>query len=183
MSLESLVDEIRSRGEAELRTLGEARAKETAAIAAARDQKIERLRQESARSLELEAARLRAQRIAAAKLAARKLLYSAREERLERSLDETRNLLAEFTDEPEYANVLKRMFATASDLLGSSVTVSGRSEDAALLRKVAGKVFDATPRSIVGGLIAETPDGRRRLDFSFDELLRLRGDKVRELVA
>lgn len=183
MSLEALVDEIRSRGESELRTLAEQRTQEEAAIAAARDQRIDELRREAARSLELEAARLRAQRIAAAKLSARKLLYSAREERLERSLEESRSLLSEFTDEPEYANVLKRMIATASDALGSSVSVSGRAEDAALLRKVAGKAFDATPRPILGGLVAETPDGRRRLDLSFDELLRLRGDKVRELVA
>ncbi len=183
MSLETLVDEIRSRGESELRTLAEQRAKEEAASAAARDRKIEELRRDSARSVELESTRLRAQRIAAAKLAARKLLYSAREQRLERSLEETRTLLADYTSEPEYANVLKRMFGTATDTLGGSVNVSGRAEDAALLRRIAGKAFDPTPRPILGGLVAETPDGRRRLDFSFDELLRLRGDKVRELVA
>jgi len=32
-------------------------------------------------------------------------------------------------------------------------------------------------------LIAETPDGSRRLNLSFDELLRLREDRVRELLA
>jgi vacuolar-type H+-ATPase subunit E/Vma4 len=183
MTLESLIDEIRAHGEAEVKALAEARSRQEAEIAAARDRRITELRTEGARSTELEAARVKAQRIAAAKLAARKLLYAAREQRLSQSLEATRAKLAEFTDDPEYANVLKRMFSTASDALGAPLKVTGRAEDAALLRRVAGKSFDATPRTILGGLIAETPDGRRRLDFSFDELLRLRGDKVRELVA
>lgn len=183
MPLETLVEEIRARGEGELKALAAQRTKEEAAIDAARDQKIDELRREAARALEVESSRLRAQKIAAAKLASRKLLYAAREQRLERSIVDTRGLLSNFTEEPDYANVLKRMFSAASETLGGAVSVSGRSEDAALLRRVAGKSFDPTPRPILGGLVAETPDGRRRLDFSFDELLRLRGDKVRELVA
>lgn len=183
MSLENLVDEIRARGEAELRALGESRARDEASLAADRDRRIDALRAEGARTTELEVARLRAQRLAAANLAARKLLYAAREQRLARSLEETRTKLAEFTEEAEYSAVLKRMVAAASAALGSSIKVTGRTDDAALLRRIAGKSFDASPRAILGGLVAETPDGRRRLDFSFDELLRLRGDKVRELVA
>ncbi len=183
MSLESLVDEIRARGEADLKSVADGRSAEEAKIATDRDAKIDRLRADAARAIELEAARLKAQKLAAAKLAARKLLYAAREQRLGRTLEETRSMLASFTDEAEYAGVLKRMFAAASESLGSTLRVTGRAEDAALLKRIAGKSFDPTPRRIVGGLVAETPDGRRRLDFSFDELLRLRGDKVRELVA
>jgi hypothetical protein len=33
------------------------------------------------------------------------------------------------------------------------------------------------------GLLAETLDGDRQLNLSFDELLRLREDRVRELLA
>lgn len=183
MSLESLVDEIRARGENELRSVADARARREAEIAAARDRRVEELRTEAARTTEIESARLQAQKIAAAKLAARKLLYGAREQRLVRSLEETRGLLADFTNDPEYAEVLKRMFAAASGTLGTSLKVAGRADDAALLKRIAGKAFDPTPKAIVGGLIAESPDRRRRLDLSFDELLRLRGDTVRALVA
>jgi vacuolar-type H+-ATPase subunit E/Vma4 len=75
------------------------------------------------------------------------------------------------------------MVAVATDSLGKQVRVSGRSEDAALLAKVGGNGFDPTPQAILGGLIAETPDGSRRLNLSFDELLRLREDRVREILA
>jgi vacuolar-type H+-ATPase subunit E/Vma4 len=183
MSLESLVDEIRRKGEVELQSIAARRAAETARIVADRDRKVEEVRSQSARATEVEVQRERAQRLAAAKLRSRKLLYEAREQRLEGAIAETRELLRGFTASPAYPAVLRRMCTVANDELGKSVRVSGRAEDAGVLGKVAGKSFDPTPRPILGGLIAETPDGTRRLNLSFDELLRLREDKVRELLA
>jgi vacuolar-type H+-ATPase subunit E/Vma4 len=183
MTLESLVEEIRRKGEAELRTIEERRAAETSRIVADRDQKVEEIRSQSARATEAEVHRERAQRVAAAKLRSRKLLYEAREKRLENAIAETQTLLRDFTTSSAYPNVLRRMFGVASDALGKPVRVSGRAEDAGVLAKVAGKSFDPTPQPILGGLIAEAPDGSRRLNLSFDELLRLREDKVRELLA
>ncbi|HTT14540.1 MAG TPA: V-type ATP synthase subunit E family protein [Thermoplasmata archaeon] len=183
MSLESLVDEIRRRGEAELAEIEAATAAETAKIAAERDRRVREVRAAAARATELEVARETAQRLAAAKLEARKLLYEARETRMRSALGETRTLLADFTRSSAYPAVLKRMVAAATDALGKQVRISGRAEDASVLQKAAGKAYDPTPRAIVGGLVAETPDGSRRLNLSFDELLRLREDRVRELLA
>ncbi len=183
MSLESLVDEIRRRGEAELAGIQGEKTRETGRIASERDQRIAALRSATQRATEAEVARERAQRLAAAKLASRKLLYEAREQRMERALEETQKLLSDFTRNPTYPAVLKRMVGAATDTLGKSVRISGRAEDASQLQKAAGKAFDPTPRSILGGVVAETADGNRRLNLSFDELLRLREDKVRELLA
>ncbi len=183
MSLESLVDELRARGEAELKASAAQRDAELAKIASERDAKVAQLRADAAKATAAEAARDRAQRIAAAHLAARRLLYEAREERLDAGFDATRQLLAALTEQPEYANVLRRQVAAATSRLGKSVRVFGRAEDASLLARLAGKSFDPAPRAILGGLVAETPDGRRRLDLSFDELLRQRADAVRGLLA
>ena len=183
MSLESLVDEIRRRGEADLAAVTAARAAELAKIAAERDRRLEELRSENARATESEVARERAQRLAAAKLQARKLLYEAREKRLTSAVAETRALLSDYTRSAQYPAVLKRMVAVAIDALGKQLRISGRAEDATLLQKAAGKSFDSTPQPILGGLVAETPDGSRRLNLSFDELLRLREDRVREILA
>jgi vacuolar-type H+-ATPase subunit E/Vma4 len=183
MTLEALVEEIRRRGEAELKeTLANQRA-EASKIEKERDRRVAEIEESSARATEIEVAREKAQRIAAAKLQSRKMLYEAREKRLEEGLRETRELLAAFTSTPAYPNVLKKMVDAATAALGKQLRVSGRSEDAAALQKVAGKSFDPTAQPIVGGLIAETPDGSRRLNLSFDELLRLREDRVRELLA
>lgn len=183
MSLESLVEEIRRKGASELQSIAERRAAETARTLADRDRKVEEIRMQSERATEVEVQRERAQRIAAAKLRSRKLLYEARERRLEGAISETRELLRGFTTSAEYPGVLRRMCAVANEALGNSIRVSGRAEDARLLSKAAGKSFDPTPQPILGGLIAETPDGSRRLNLSFDELLRLHEDKVRELLA
>jgi len=183
MSLEDLVEEIRRRGEAELRSIQQAQTEEAARIAAERDRRIGEIRAESQRATEAEVARERAQRLAAAKLQARKQLYEAREKRLSSAIEGTRRLLLGYTATSAYAPTLKRMFQAATDQLGKSVRVMGRSEDASLLTKVAGKSFDPTPAPILGGLIAETTDGSRRLNLSFDELLRLKEDRVRELLA
>jgi len=183
MSLETLVEEIRRRGEADLAAVTAQRDAELGAIVAERDRRIAQVRAESARATEAAVARERAQRLAAAKLQARKLLYEAREQRLGNAVGETRTLLQEFTRSTQYPAVLKRMAATAADELGKQLRISGRTEDAYMLAKVAGKNFDPTPQPILGGLIAETPDGSRRLNLAFDELLRLHEDRVRELLA
>jgi len=183
MSLESLVEEIRRRGEAELASTATARAAEEAKIDSEREARIAAIRKEATRLAEADIGRERAQRIAAANLAARKLLYGAREARLVTALEETKELLREFTETADYPATLRAMLRAARAELGDSVRVSGRKEDASALAKLAGKSFDPAPRPILGGLVAETPDQSRRLDLSFDELLRLRGDRVRELLA
>jgi vacuolar-type H+-ATPase subunit E/Vma4 len=183
MSLESLVEEIRRHGEADESAILARTAEATARLAEDRDRQIAELRAQAKKATEAEVARERAQRLAAAKLKARKALYEAREARLSGAIAETRGLLQQYTRTAAYPAVLKRMVQAANDELGAKIRISGRAEDAALLQKVAGKSFDPTPRAILGGLVAETADGNRRLNLSFDELLRLREDKVRELLA
>jgi vacuolar-type H+-ATPase subunit E/Vma4 len=183
MTLEDLVEEIRRRGEAELGKITSDRDRQAAEITSDRDRRLSEIRIESERASAADIARERTQRIAAAKLHSRKLLYEAREARLARSIEETRALLREYTGSAEYPAVLKRMLGVATSTLGRQVRVSGRTEDAVVLQKVAGRSFDPEPRPILGGLIAETPDRSRRLNLSFDELLRFREDQIRELLA
>ncbi|MGI0154767.1 MAG: hypothetical protein ACREDE_01320, partial [Thermoplasmata archaeon] len=86
MSLENLVEEIRQHAEAELKSTLEQQRAEAARILADRDRRIADLRASSQRATEAEVARERTQRIAAAKLQSRKMLYEAREQRLEKGL-------------------------------------------------------------------------------------------------
>jgi vacuolar-type H+-ATPase subunit E/Vma4 len=183
MSLENLVDEIRARGQAELEQVVSARDRELAKIASERDAAIASLREASARSTDSEVARDRAQRLAAAHLSSRRILYEAREELLTEGLGGAREALLGLVEGLDYPSILKRMIASATARLGKGVRISGRAEDAGVLSRLAGKAFDETERPILGGVVAETPDGRRRLDLSLDELLRQRADAVRGLLA
>lgn len=183
MGLDRLVEEIRLRGEADLKAESDRLEAEAARIAADRDQRIASLRAESQRLAELEAGRERAQRIAGARQAARKLAYEARERQMADALAQSRQLLQAFTKDARYPAVLKRMVAAATEELGKGLKIYGRAEDAAALKTAAGKAFDDRAAPILGGLIAETSDGSRRLNLSFDELLRLREDRLRDLLA
>jgi|GEM_PF-430277 len=183
MSLERLVDEIRQRAEAEIAQERARLQAESSRIVDERDRQVQAIATESERIAQLEIARERAQRLARAKLEARKRVFESRERRMGKLLDASRSLLADYTESDEYAPLLKRLYGVAVATLGKQVKVRGRAEDASLLRSIAKGAFDDEPVPIVGGLIAETPAGDRRLNLSFDELLRLREDQVRGLLA
>ncbi len=183
MSLERLVEEIRSRGQAELQGIADHVKTESEHIVEERERRIQEITQETERQGTLEANRERTQLVAAAKLRSRQKLYEAREARLENALLETRELLGAYTASPQYPLVLERMYRVAQAELGNDVVIRGRTEDGPLLTRIAGQAFQPQPEPIVGGLVAETPDRRRRLNLSFDELLRLREDRVRELLS
>lgn len=182
MTLDRLVEEIRLRAQAELAQETARQSTEEASIAADRDRRIAQIQDESAKAAQRDIARERAQRVAGAKLQARKLVFEAEEAQMGASLAKTRDLLSAYTDSDDYPKVLKRMVAYANDALGKPVKVTGRAEDAVVLKKLAGASFDPAPQSILGGVVAESADGARRLNLSFDELLRLREDRVRELL-
>lgn len=183
MSLEDLVEEIRRRGETDLAKVRSDREQAEKTLTAERERRLAEIHAESERMSAGEVARDRTQRLAAAKLQSRKMLYEAREARLTRALEETKTLLSEYTRSSAYPATLKKMVGVATASLGKQIRVRGRDEDAAVLAQAAGKLFDPAPQPILGGLIAETTDGSRRLNLSFDELLRLREDRVRDLLA
>lgn len=184
MTLERLVEEIRAQAERELDEERKRTDAEEQQIAQDRDRRTRQIGEESHRLTEAEASREQAQRVAAAKMQARKLVYETRERKTGEALVEVRKVLSDYTRGGDYPAVLKRMFAVATDRLGKQVKISGRAEDASLLKAACGKSFDdATPVPILGGMIAETSDGSRRLNLSFDELLRLREDEVRSLLS
>jgi len=182
MSLERLIEEVQVRNEAAVQAEARRQQAERDRILAERDRRIETLHGEIARQSEAESARERVQRLASAKLEARKRLFEAQERRTRAEIEQVRGLLGEFTGSPEYPKVLQGMVDLAVRELGRSVKVGGRVEDAPVLRTVAGKSYDPDPRPILGGIVATTPDGHRSLDLSLDELLRLRESQVREIL-
>lgn len=182
MGLDQLVQEIQSRAQEELAKERSRIESEQAKISADLDQRLAAIREENERLATSEIGRERAQRLASARLQGRKLVDEAKEGEMENALHEVRDLLDQYTRTKEYAQLLKKMYQTAAEILGGPIRVSGRKEDQTLLESVAGKALQKTPVPISGGLIAETPNGERRLNLSFDELLRLRENKVRSIL-
>jgi vacuolar-type H+-ATPase subunit E/Vma4 len=183
MSLDRLLDEIRAQGAQELAQAEEKSSSEKLRIVNDRDRRVKQLRSDLETQATNEARRQHGQKIAGARMQARKLEYEAQEAALEGSLASVRDMLKEYTRSTEYPDALARMYAFAVDELGKDVRVMGRAEDASALKNLAGKGFVTQAQPILGGLIAETADGDRRLTLTFDELLRFREDRLRELLA
>ncbi|MFZ0829980.1 MAG: V-type ATP synthase subunit E family protein [Thermoplasmata archaeon] len=182
MSLERLVAEIESRAQQEIASEQARFEKEQAEILADRTRRIAVIRSETLRRATQDASRERTRRIAGARLAAKKLGYEYQEARTKELLETVKTQLAAYAGSPEYPKLMKRMYAAATSRLGKDVKIRGRAEDAKLLRSIAGNGFEETAVSVTGGFVAETSDGTRRLNLTFDELLRLREDELRSLL-
>jgi vacuolar-type H+-ATPase subunit E/Vma4 len=178
MSLDRLVEEVRVRSrsdvEAEKARAGEAVRK----IMAERDAELKRIAEEGARSVALETARIRARELAKARVEGRKLVFAARRRAADRAIADARERLQGYTASKEYADLLEQLYEHAVARLGKSVRLIGRAEDAAILKSLQGKGPAPGTAPILGGLIAESADKSRRLDLSFDELLRRREDEL-----
>jgi vacuolar-type H+-ATPase subunit E/Vma4 len=182
MSLERLVAEIESRAQQQIAAEQARFEKEQAEIVADRARRIEAIRTNVLRQATQEAARERTRRVAGARLEAKKLGYEYQEARTQQLLGALKARLAEYARTPEYPKLLKRMYAAATSRLGKDLKIRGRAEDAKLLRSIAGSGYDDTPLPVTGGFVAETSDGSRRLNLTFDELVRLREDEMRSLL-
>jgi vacuolar-type H+-ATPase subunit E/Vma4 len=182
MSLERLVAEIESRVQQEIAGEQARLEAEKTRIEADRSRRIAAIRAEAARMASQSAARERTRRIAGARLAAKKLGYEHVEDRTRQLLEAVKAELAAYAGSPDYSKLVKRMYLVAAGRLGKDLKIRGRAEDARLLRSIAGNGFDDRPLPIVGGFVAETADGNRRLNLSFDELLRLHEDQLRALL-
>lgn len=182
MSLERLVAEIESRAQQQIADEQARFEKAQAEIEADRTRRVEAIRAEVHRRATQDAARERIRRIAGARLEAKKLGYEYQEARTKELLEEVKTQLAEYAGTADYPKLLKRMYAAATSRLGKDLKVRGRAEDAKVLRSVAGGAFDDTPLPVTGGFVAETTDGTRRLNLTFDELIRLREDALRSLL-
>lgn len=166
MGLETVIEEILSRGQAESeeirkaagadreRMLQEGRA-EGAKLLAEREQEAHRA-----------AERMRVQDLARAELEAKKIVLAAQKGLLDEVHDRVLQRLAVW---PERGALLRKMLeSTASDWRGGKVFCSAKDADA--VRGIVGSSFGGTIDT-VGGIVIESADGSRKTDLRFETLL------------
>jgi V/A-type H+/Na+-transporting ATPase subunit E len=184
MTLEALLQEVQARSAAENRALQAKLEAERKAIEDQTRAETERIRAEADRKSQTEAAREKARLLASAKLEAKKVLFEARERRTSAALEEVKKRLAAYAKSSEYPQLLTSMVTTGTSVLGDKVKLLVRPEDVPLLpSKMRGWVDDKRPLTALGGLVVERADGSRSLNYTFEELLRLREDRVREILS
>ena len=184
MTLEALLQETQARGEASLKEIQTQAQAEIDQLRAETARQIAELKARLAQQGESEAAREKARELASAELKAKRALFEAQESRIRGALEDLRGRLAAYTRTPEYPKLLSAMVDLASSTLGPSLRLRTRAEDVPLLPAAAQKMVDRkAPLPTLGGLLAETADGSRSMNMTFEELLRLREDRLREILS
>lgn len=170
---ESQVKEIRQRSARDAENIKAEAQKESSAILAKESEAAER-----------EVDRERMRLMASAKLEAKKIVLESQEKRLDGGMDLLLQRLKAFTATPEYAKLLDRMAQTGISLLGDGTKLLVRKDDVSKISiSYVSRVSKDKPLNALGGLIAESQDGKRRISMTFEELLRWKEDRIRELLS
>ena len=115
-----------------------------------------------------------------AKLQARKITSEAEDAVVRKVFGEMRGQLESFAESKDYEKILVKLAKEAVAELGGDAVLLVRKKDAALVKGIA----KVSPKSIdcIGGVIAETPDGRVRVNNTFEALLEEHADEIRQKV-
>ncbi|MFX1486286.1 MAG: V-type ATP synthase subunit E [Promethearchaeota archaeon] len=140
----------------------------------------------SVKQAEEEAALLRQQQLAEAKVRAKRRILTTKEQLLETAFEEAKKKLAKLTKETKYGKILEDLILNAAiNLNGGSLEVSFTGESAeggVNLKKIADEVTNKTKKTTTmtvskdnvnatGGVIVRTADGKIEVDNTFDALL------------
>ncbi len=115
-----------------------------------------------------------------ARLRQRKVIAKARETALNAAIQEIEPLLREFTQGKQYDKLLLQLAHECTKALGKDAVLQCRKADEKTLKATAGFNNIKGTINIIGGGIAESPDGRIRVDNSLETLLENHKEKLKQ---
>ncbi len=130
-----------------------------------------------------EAEDIRIQIISRAHMEGKRIIVSEREKVINKVLEK---ILAEFRNSGHYGDYLKRCVEDAHGLLGDEFVIKCIPEDKVLVNTLVSKISPLakvdTEMIRNGGIIAESVDGLRRVDYSVAALVERRMQDIRKLI-
>lgn len=181
MGLKDLKKEMLKKAEREAeRTLSEQKEKDNALTAEARKEG-KRVVEEAKGEVGLMIENERNEQIAAARLQAKKIINDAKEDVVERALEQAFEELKKLRNEKEYKTLLGRLVGEGTKEIGRDAVVYVNKNDARLARglglKVANKVIECA-----GGALIESSDGRVRVNNTLEARFEEKKEKMRKEV-
>lgn len=167
MGLEHVRQEIIAEAKRETQRLQGETAKEAAAILGAAEQKVTAYAQQAAAEQAVLMERVAQQELSAARFEAKKLLLNTRTALIDAVFAQLAESLSQ-SPEGQRDKLLGKLLDRAGKELDVH-TVHVNARDAGIMSKR--KVF-VKPTNIIGGLVAESADGKVRVDYSFDTMLQ-----------
>jgi V/A-type H+/Na+-transporting ATPase subunit E len=180
MSLETFIEEIKSRKGRELEALAVRLAEEKTALQFNKDNTIKTMHEYFSNEARLKSDREAARIVEAARLQARKILFDAININLDSAFEVIKEQLRSYTNSDVYKGALNKVIATAKKDLGPNIKVRCREQDRAPLSDLGVTVIKTI--QTIGGVIAESENGTKELDLTFEELLRIHEDEVKSSI-
>ncbi|MGQ0638739.1 MAG: V-type ATP synthase subunit E [Nitrososphaerota archaeon] len=180
MSIETFVHEIENRKKKDIESLDSELAKKKAAIQSSKNTSIKELQERHANEAKIKSEREEARIVEAGRLQAKKILFDAINTNLDSTFNVIKEELKNYTTTPQYKKVLETMIKAAKKRLDQNITVRGREEDRAILKKM--NLTIGSSIQTLGGIIAENKNGTKELDLTFDELLRTHEDEIKNTI-
>ncbi len=126
----------------------------------------------------------RNERLAWARLEAKRITAEAREDAISGAIDDFFTSLKEVKKSKEYKDFLSRnVSAAVKELSGMKLTVRVGKGDKNLLPKLPNGCKVATDLDALGGAVIETQDGKMKVDLTLETLFELRRDELRKMIA
>ena len=122
------------------------------------------------------------ERIAWARLEAKRIKAEAREDAIKNVLEEFFNALAKCRSTPEYKKFLKKAVPEAAADLGGNVTVHCLQEDKKLIPSIKNAKVVADLKGL-GGALVESSDGKIRVDLTLETLVDSSRDEIRKQIS
>lgn len=175
MGLEKVKQEIIERAQKEAAAIIDAANAEARAVMKAAEKQMQEYEKTVDEDLEKSAEVTKRREIASAELEVKKQALSLKNDLINSIFSEARKRLAQLGDKKRESHV-KALLATASGELNAAVVRCSQKDVKFLQGR--GKLKVAADESILGGIIAESEDGKLRVDYSYDTLLEQARAKV-----
>ena len=146
--------------------------------------KIASLKKKAEKEAEKLLAEQRNERLAWARLEAKRVVSEAREDAINSAIDDIFSSLKELKKSREYKNFMsKSISAAVKELGGTRLTVHVGKGDKKLLPKLPKTCRVATDLDALGGAVIETSDGKMKIDLTLETLIELRRDELRKMIS
>lgn len=142
------------------------------------------LKKEAEKEIEKLLSEQKNERLAWARLEAKRITAEAREDAINSAIDDFFSSLKEVKKSKEYKEFLsKNVSAALKELKGMKLKVHVRKEDKKLLPKLPNGCKAVTDLDALGGAVIETQDGKMKVDLTLETLFELKRDELRKMIA
>jgi len=125
----------------------------------------------------------RNERLAWARLEAKRVISEAREDAINNAIDAIFSSLKELRKSKEYKAFVSKNVSAAVKELGGKLTVHVVKADKNLLPKLPKGCKAVADLDALGGAIIETQDGKMRIDLTLETVMELKRDELRKKIS